>query len=307
MASTSSVDSPPDGYLLQRGNWAASARLTFQHHLYKQRYGFLLHPTIASALGFDGGIAQHVRANSNNEPLQVLDFAGGNGIWALDLASSLPDDLKKKVQITCLDISDAQFPPRVMCPDNVTFGTHDVFDEVPEDYVGKFDLVAVRLLTPALFKPGSKELATRNLVKMVKRGGWMQWQESGVPPWQEVVWDRDGYMAGQKYSPEWKVVKKHLGFMQKADWQNQLDRVMAEDGGLVDTLIVPPEFRKDLLVTETEIVQWTLQEGHEGLKKKFPTEEQWDDYIKSIEEAGRNLKAGTLYTLGTRMAIGRKP
>ena len=215
-------------YPFQRGDWSGSARLTFQHHHLRDRYGFLIHPTIASALRIDDNGAQDLSTATDDEPLQILDFAAGNGVWALDLASRLSAS-RRTVQITCLDISKEQAPPSMTVPDNVSFGIHDVFDEVPERFLQQFDLVHVRLMQVALLKPGSGQTVARNLAKMLKPGGWMQWQETGSLTWSEVVSDgKAGLTVTGKASPEMEVMDKHLGLRKMTEWLEGLNLVMAE-------------------------------------------------------------------------------
>lgn len=307
MASTDVKYNASRGYIFQRGHWSGSARLTFQHHYLRDRYGFLIHPTIASALRIDDNDAQDPSTATDHEPLQILDFATGNGVWALDLASRLSCS-KRTVQMTCLDVSKEQAPPPMIVPDNVSFGIHDVFDEVPERFLEKFDLVHVRLMQVALFKPGSGQAVARNLAKMLKRGGWMQWQETGTLTWSEVMSDGNGGLrVTGKSSPEMEVVKKYLGFGKTTEWLDRLDQVIAEQGGLVDTALLRPKLRKELLSHDTQVVQWGRSEAKEATSELFPDDEKREEYLKAFDEAERRIANGMLYLTNSLMAIGRKP
>ena len=51
---------------------------------------------------------------------------------------------KPEWKLLGLDISDANFPFRDHLPKNVLLRTLDIFDPVPDDLVGKFDIVHVR-------------------------------------------------------------------------------------------------------------------------------------------------------------------
>ena len=244
---------------------------------------------------------------TDEDPLQILDFATGNGVWALDLASRLSSSMRK-VQITCLDISEEQAPPPMIVPGNVTFGTHDVFDDVPEEYLGKFDLVHVRLMQVILFKPGAGNIVARNLARMIKPGGWMQWQETGTLTWSDVVTDGTGGMrVTGECSPEMQVVQKYLGLDERTKWLNELDQVKAEQGGLVDTMLLKPEMKKHLLPTATQLVQWAREKSKEATSKLFPDDDKREKYLKAYDEAEQRVAAGTLYLASSLMAIGRKP
>jgi len=54
--------------------------------------------------------------------------------------------------------------------------TWNVFDDVPGDLVGKYDFVHVRLLV-LVIEPGKHGLVIRNLYKLLKPGGYLQWDE----------------------------------------------------------------------------------------------------------------------------------
>jgi hypothetical protein len=63
-------------------------------------------------------------------------------IWLLDLARCLP----KSVRLDGFDIDISQSPPAHWLPPNVNVRTWDMFQDVPIDFVGKFDIVHVRLI-----------------------------------------------------------------------------------------------------------------------------------------------------------------
>ena len=104
-------------YWLGRG-FMNSVRLTYQHWILKSRSGFDLHPDIVR----DSGLADATE-ESPNKPLQILDLATGNGIWATEVA----EQFGSSVKVTALDISDAMFPLKPIRPDNVEYGVFDLF------------------------------------------------------------------------------------------------------------------------------------------------------------------------------------
>ncbi|KAJ9657141.1 hypothetical protein H2198_004499 [Neophaeococcomyces mojaviensis] len=158
-----------DTYLLTR-NTNESLRLTAQHYFLTQRQGWLIHPRIQEAL-----------KDIPNQ--QIADLATGTGIWALEVASLLPN-----AHVTGLDISSAQFPPDWSRPKNVTFGLLDLLEEVPESYRSRFDFVHVRLLLsagPAV----DKSVFITHFSQFLKPGGWLQWDELTYPNMQTVIHD----------------------------------------------------------------------------------------------------------------------
>jgi hypothetical protein len=62
-------------------------------------------------------------------------------IWLLDVARQVPST----VQLDAFDISDKQFPHEASRPDNISFRQLDAFSQVPEELIGKYDVVHLRL------------------------------------------------------------------------------------------------------------------------------------------------------------------
>ena len=296
-------------YFLQRGTYLASARLTLQHYLHCERQGFLIHPDIVSSLQLNDQGTQKLAHPNSDEPLRILDFGTGNGVWALSVASQFTN-LSRRVEVTGLDISDGQFPPKQIWPDNLTFGTLSVFDDVPNEYLGKFDLVHIRLLLPAFMaRPGRYDLAISNLTKMLKKAGWMQWQEFGTPGFKEVVFD-SGSPGGMRLSehvpPVSRWLQKYLGMWTNNPWIDDLDRFLAEQGELLDVKLLWPESRKYLMRTETELMQCVWDEGQEGLLKISGTEEQRIELLEEYEELREKVSEGSLFTYVVVIGVGRK-
>jgi len=86
------------------------------------------------------------------------------------------------------DISSAHFPATDNLPDNITLGTLDSFiDTIPEAMIGKFDIVHVRAFAAVVKNDNPGPLIT-NALKMLKPGGYFQWDEidsdslRAVPP-----------------------------------------------------------------------------------------------------------------------------
>lgn len=143
MTTQASYQSTND-YVLRR-NYAASARLNLQHYQHKQCLSYLLHPSIPM-----------------REGIRIADVATGTGVWLLDLATSSPANCT----FEGWDISDAQFPHKSSLPDNVKFGTFDVTAGVPEELVGRYDVVHVGLLA-LVIKDGNPGPWVENLGKML--------------------------------------------------------------------------------------------------------------------------------------------
>jgi hypothetical protein len=87
-----------------------------------------------------------------------------NRNWLLDVAGDYPD-----AKFTGFDISSDQFPIRESLPSHVNFvGGFDIYEDVPEAYVGKFNVVHARLLFGAVRKNDPLPIL-RNFVKMLSQ------------------------------------------------------------------------------------------------------------------------------------------
>ncbi|KAL1980883.1 hypothetical protein VTN96DRAFT_3379 [Rasamsonia emersonii] len=148
------------GYMLDRSHLAA-CRLNLQHFLWREVFQFSIHPTIQRQLPI-----------YPDRPLVIADVAAGTGLWLIDVARELPPT----TQLEGLDIDLTQAPHPHYLPPNIRLREWDVFDEVPPDLVGKYDLVHVRLLVMVL--SGVDPLPViRHLAQLVRPGGYLQWDE----------------------------------------------------------------------------------------------------------------------------------
>ncbi|KAK4503106.1 hypothetical protein PRZ48_006533 [Zasmidium cellare] len=134
----------------------ASARLHLQHQVWISSLGYLLHPSIPL---------------SNPQPLHIAEIGAGTGLFALQLASHLPT-----ATIHAYDLSLAQSPPQPWWPPNTTFSELDIFAPIPPHLQGKYDILCLRHFI-CVIQSGDPSTLLRQLLKLIKPGGWLQWQE----------------------------------------------------------------------------------------------------------------------------------
>lgn len=256
MATQTASDEQNEKYILTR-NFMSSARLTYMHKILTIRQGYLLHSTIASSLDLD--------ALASSPEVQILDLAAGNGIWAVDLAQSL-GNTKRPVQITCLDISNAMFPPKQSWRKNMSFGTWSIFDDVKEEHVGRFDVIHIRFIVSVLFQDiKRRDVVVENVKKMLKPGGWFQWVEPPPPTYGEVKILGDGTCDIEaKQLEAVAVVENYFPISAGSMWMNELENFVS-DSGFEDVEGHWIPMMLENAKWEADLFAWNVQEIHQGL------------------------------------------
>ncbi|KAL4898002.1 hypothetical protein BDV59DRAFT_169069 [Aspergillus ambiguus] len=142
------------GYMLDSTSYQAAGRLNLQHYLWREVFGYSIHPSIELP-----------------KAPKVADVACGTGLWLIDVSRGLSD-----AQLDGLDLDLTRAPHRTWLPSNVELRHWDMFDEVPQDLIGKYDLVHVRLLVLVLSAVDIKK-PMANFLKLLKPDGYIQWDE----------------------------------------------------------------------------------------------------------------------------------
>ena len=145
----------PDGYVLSR-NYEASSRLNYQFYLWKETLQFGLHPNVVVPM---------------KKPC-IADVATGTAIWLTNIARTLLQD----AQLDGFDINLSQCPPVPWLPVNIRLRVMDMFEDVPADLVEKYDIVHVRLVLLVVPNNDPRSII-RNLFKMLKPNGFIQWED----------------------------------------------------------------------------------------------------------------------------------
>ncbi|GIZ48142.1 hypothetical protein CKM354_001121500 [Cercospora kikuchii] len=191
-------DNKNDSYPLSR-DFLASSRLHLQHQAWIASLGYHLHPSIPIS---DNTI--------------IADIGCGNGIWSVELAKQLPTGAK----IESSDISLAQCPPRGWWPSNVTFSELDIFAPLTEQLVGRFDVVNIRHFICVVQSGDPTKLITA-LVKLLKPGGYLQWQEFDLSSSRLVVVDAED--SPETIAPRMNaLVKAVSAFGAQTKWIKEL-------------------------------------------------------------------------------------
>jgi SAM-dependent methyltransferase len=140
------------GYMLDR-NHLSACRLNLQSYLWRDAIGYNVHPLIPLA-----------------EDYVVADIACGTGAWLIDVARTSPN-----ATLEGFDNDPTQAPHDKWLPSNVSICDWDIFQKPPEGTLAKYDFIHVRLLVMVI--EGDPELVLSNISKMLKPGGYLQWDE----------------------------------------------------------------------------------------------------------------------------------
>lgn len=279
-------------YKLRRDN-RESLRLTTQHYCLTERQGWLLHPEIDSAI-------------SKIENPQIVDVATGTGIWAVDAARQYPS-----ADVIGLDISNTQYPPTWTWPMNLNFGILDLLEEVPLHLQGKFDVVHCRLLLaagPAV----DKSIFIERFGKLLKPGGWLQWDELAWPLKYLVIPPSSPsgtFQLGQaeKY-PLIRIMSDYLRMDVKNGWFEQFESVISKDGVFNQALLHVVPIRPHLLKTETDLAVQVLSEIVDVLIKKTGIKDEMtlQELHAAVSKAHIDREEGLMFSYRWHVGIAKK-
>ncbi|RDL41295.1 S-adenosyl-L-methionine-dependent methyltransferase [Venustampulla echinocandica] len=152
-----------DEYILSRG-YGSNIRVNIQHYLWKDG-GYLLHPSIPT----------------NAENLRVAEIGVGTGIWLTELSRILP----ASAQLDGFDVSHEQCPPKEFMPSNVSLYIHDCLSEPPNHLHEQYDIIHIQMFN-SVVKDNDPEPVIRNMIKMLKPGGYISWGEFDFASWKTI-------------------------------------------------------------------------------------------------------------------------
>lgn len=150
----SSQNLPADNYIITRDIGEAQ-RLDDQHRYMISCQGYYFHPDIE--LSADG--------------TRVADICTGTAIFLREIAQAHPT-----LECHGFDISSKMFPSQERLPKNIELHIADIKQPFDRRWLGYFDVVHVRLIEAAMRKEEWGP-TLRNVVTLLKPGGWLQWVE----------------------------------------------------------------------------------------------------------------------------------
>jgi hypothetical protein len=94
------------------------------------------------------------------------------------------------VRIDGFDVSFDQCPRPQWLPENTSIRKVDLYGPLPEDLVGVYDVIHLRLFL-VVIRDDDPVPVLRNLLKMLKPGGWIHWSEHNMESWSVQTVDKD--------------------------------------------------------------------------------------------------------------------
>ncbi|KAI1172873.1 S-adenosyl-L-methionine-dependent methyltransferase [Nemania sp. FL0916] len=257
-------------------------RINQQFDLVAKNMGYILHPSI----------------ELSSSP-RIADIGTGTARFIFRLYSKIPDAIWEG-----FDISSALFPDEDTLPPNVSLSVLDIKQPFPEHMHEKYDLVQARLLTAAM-QPGDWEPTIRNIFRILKPGGYLQWTEPEIP---NIEW--------LKTTPNSKVqASKYIGdkfFNSYADttfgWNALPAQMQAAGYSSVirdvkksDTI---PETRRDMThIIANLCLSWVRMKTERGA-----SEPPFGDCLDSLEkEVDQEIESGCYVRFNIHDVCGQKP
>ncbi|KAI1076814.1 S-adenosyl-L-methionine-dependent methyltransferase [Whalleya microplaca] len=272
-----------EAYILGR-SFSANARLNLQFFLWKDG-GFTLHPNIP--------------ANTDN--LRVAEIGVGTGIWLVDLARHLPSS----AHIDGFDVDLTQSPPKEWLPLNVSLHNVDCLAPLPEHLLGQYDIVHVQLFHLAVHNNDPAPII-RNLVRLLKPGGWISWGEIDYSNW-KIVRTEEGKDIEDNLTPLLEMIGTLGGTRPNwttDDWPIRLPEFF-EKNGLVniatDNLLFPLEllaFQLDTALMASEEVSY---------KALDPMRNGSGDHCRALISRVFRDRQKLAYSVGRLTVIGQRP
>ncbi|KAL9618313.1 MAG: hypothetical protein Q9160_006963 [Pyrenula sp. 1 TL-2023] len=236
-----------EGYILDH-SYLAAARLNFQYFLWQRALGFTIHESALPA------VVQRA------EIRVIADVATGTALWAIDVAKEHPT-----AQVHGFDIDLSQAPPKEWLPSNVSLRRWDIFEDPPEELLGTYDLVHVRLLLLVLTDVDPQPII-RRFFSLLKPGGSLQWDDLDcVNMYIKRVGSGKGD-HGDCLTPTLDGIVEMNHSDQRFDWTIKLPELVAREG-FVDPQLQRYDDPEELSRAFNDQHLMTMEEVAVGLRK----------------------------------------
>jgi len=203
-----------------------------------------------------------------------------------------------EAQLDGLDYNLEQAPHQAWLPQNVQLRHWNVFEDPPEQLLGKYDYVHTRLLVLVVEAKDPRPII-RNLFKLLKPGGYLQWDELDTVNMAIKKVDQNQHTPALDQLRDWSWADG------RHDWTVKLPDFLTEEGfqdATADFHGDPEELTRAF--TDQHLL--TAEEFAEGLVK-LGKKETADKYFRIVEEAYEEEVLGAALCVPRVVCTARKP
>ncbi|KAK4937469.1 hypothetical protein LTR10_021921 [Elasticomyces elasticus] len=204
-------------------------------------------------------------------------------------------------------MSDKQYPQSWMMPKNLSFDTYNVLQAVPDKYIGYFDIVHIRFIMGGLKGPEDMAVVIENVSKMLKPGGYVQWQDVYRPGWQVIDQMLSVDVGDEKLPPFLAKFDEAVKGSLDRTLSRTLHHLMKGSDDFADLEMMVPGVLPWLLKYETDYLAIALAEM---LKASRGTRAVGEESFRLLDEAEALLQdylaQGGLLTYKTMVVVARK-
>jgi len=263
------------GYLIGDRSHIAACRLNLQHYLWKAAIGYNVHPSIPIS-----------------SAKIVADIAAGTCMWLVDEATNYP-----AVQFEAFDNNLAQVPNASLIPKNCSIKYWNFLEDLPEEMIGRYDFVHIRLLVLAI-EQSQLPLVLRKILKMLKPSGYLQWDELDV---KNVCVKKVDPTVPSPALDQLVTISRSNG---RYDWTLEMKNVMEEEGFQDTSLELigdPPELVRPM----NDLHLMSMEEIGVGFARRGQLEMASKLY-QLIKDSYQEASLGTTLCFPRLVAVGRK-
>jgi hypothetical protein len=222
-----------------------------------------------------------------------------------------------------LDIALHQAPAQHLLPNNVHFKYLDMQEDIPAEFVGRYDLVHARFLLglvksndpipllQTLLKLLSKyQHASRSNIRILNDRNLTNAEPNGYLQWNEVDWGSDIYIGleetntPQETSGLHKLRQSGKAFLGPIDWPQRMPEIVASQG--LQNVVVEKRTKEDYPRQYASF--WTEAIVAAGIDtvSKIPEGEMRDRVAGLVDEAAEDARKGIAWCGDHFVVVGRK-